>query len=459
MIGGGIAGLAAAHALVAEGGVEVVLLEASERLGGKILTTPFAGRMVDEGPDAFLARVPPAVDLATDVGLGDDLVSPAVGRAFITKGSELLTFPAGVVLGVPSDLAALVRSRVVSARGVARAALDLALPGKPLRGDDSVGALVRRRLGPEVHERLVDPMLGSINAGRTEELSVQVAAPQIAAAAAKERSLVRALRAQLRDNPPDPSRPVFHAPRGGMATLVDALEKHLRAAGADIRTGASVDHLARTGARGWALAGAGVPGDAVDAVDAVIVATPGPSAARLVEPLCTPAAVALRSLEYASVAVVTFAYRRSAVGHPLDGSGFLVPRGEGRLLTACSFASTKWAHLAHEDSVVLRASAGRMRDDRSSILGDEELAARLHDELAELLGIAEAPSETRVSRWPNAFPQYRPGHLETMREAEAALLAEAPGLALAGAVRRGVGIPTCIATGQEAAATVLRALR
>ena len=451
VLGGGIAGLAAAHALATKHGCEVVVCEASDRLGGKIVTSPFAGRMVDEGPDAFLARVPAAVELANAVGLGDELTSPAVGNAYVTAGNELLPLPKGTVLGVPTDFLELRRSRTVSAAGIGRAALDLVLPGKPLRGDISVGELVRRRLGAEVQERLVDPMLGGINAGRTEELSVAVAAAQIEAAARSDRSLIRALRRQLAANPPDPTKPIFRAPVGGMASLVEALEKELHSAGVDIRLGAAAGSLRRSGG-GWELDGLG-------AVDGVVIATPAAAAAHLLDGVATDAAVLLRGIEYSSVALVTFAYSRSAVDHPLDGSGFLVPRREGRLLTACSFASMKWAHLAGPDDVILRASAGRFGDERALQMDDDTLVRLLHGELSELLGITEEPTATRVSRWPAAFPQYRPAHLDRMQDAMGALAECAPGVMLAGAAIRGVGIPTCIASGQEAADGVVTALR
>lgn len=449
VIGGGIAGLAAAHALATEHGCEVVLCEAGHRLGGKIVTTPFAGRMVDEGADAFLARVPAAVALANEVGLGDDLVAPAAGNAYVARGTSLLPLPKTTVLGVPTDFREMLRSGAVSPAGAARAALDLVLPGRPLRGDIAVGELVRRRLGREVHERLVDPMLGGINAGRSEELSVDVGAAQIAAAARTDRSLVRALRRQLATNPPDPTRPVFQAPRGGVLSLVEGVEKSLRSAGVDIRLATPVTALRRTTA-GWSV-------DGVGDFDAVVVATPAPASARLLGELSTAAAALFRGIEYSSVALVTLAYPREAVRHALDGSGFLVPRVERRLLTACSFASTKWAHLGGGDDVILRASAGRMGEDRALSLDDDTLVALLHGELADLLGITAPPTAQRVSRWHQAFPQYRPSHLDRMSAAIAALAAEAPGVAVAGAAVRGVGIPTCITSGQAAAASVAAA--
>ena len=448
VIGGGIAGLAAAHALVTKRGCEVVLCEASDRLGGKIVTSPFAGRMLDEGPDAFLARVPAAVDLARAVGLADELTSPAAGNAFLASGKALVPIPKGTVLGVPTDFTELRRSGAVSTAGTLRAALDLVLPGRPLRGDRSVGDLVRTRMGSEVHERLVDPMIGGINAGRTEELSLTVAAAQIEAAARSDRSLVRGLRKQLAANPPDPSRPVFHAPIGGMAALVDALEKELRSAGVDVRLEAPARQLRRTSS-GWEVEGVGD-------VDGVVVATPASAAARLLETVATDAAVMLRGIEYASVVLVALAYPRAAVRHALNGSGFLVPRTERRLLTACSFASTKWAHLSGKDDVILRASAGRFGDGRAMEMDDDTIVALLHGELAELLGITEAPAAWRVSRWPSGFPQYRPAHLDRMARATRSLEEGAPGLAIAGAAVRGVGIPTCIASGQAAAAAVTR---
>ena len=450
VVGGGVAGLAAARDLTVGDVVDVVLVEASDRLGGMIATSEFAGRPVDEGADAFLARVPHAIDLCRELGLDGDLVSPAVGSALVWSRGALRRIPEGIVLGVPTDFHALARSGVVSFGGAARAAADLVLPGRARAGDESVGALVRRRMGDEVAELLVDPLLGGINAGDADRLSLAASAPQIAEAAT-HRSLAAGLRAQRRRaGAPQPGQPVFHALPEGMQRLTDALAAAVT--GADVRLGTRVTSLARTAGRYRLDLDAG---PAVDA-DAVVLAAPAWEAARLVRPLAAGAATALEGVEYASVVLVTMALPRSAVAHDLDASGFLVPRPNGCLMTACSFASTKWAHLAG-DPVVLRVSAGRFGDERALDLDEGALVDALVAELGEMLGVGAFPTEVRVRRWPRAFPQYTPGHLERVAAIERELAAAAPGVALAGAAYRGVGIPACIAQGRAAAAAAARA--
>ncbi|HEX9992500.1 MAG TPA: protoporphyrinogen oxidase, partial [Acidimicrobiales bacterium] len=227
VVGGGLTGLVAARAAAAGGRAGVVLVEAGDRLGGKLRTSTVAGLPVDEAPDAFLARVPEAVDLCRQLGLGDRLVSPARRSALVWSRGALRRLPDAQVLGVPTDLAALARSGIVSRAGVARAALDLAMPGRPVEGDEPVGALVRRRLGADVLERLVDPLIGGINAGDADRLSLAATAAPLAEAAARGGSLVRAL--ARRPPPADPGAPVFATVRGGLGLLADALADDLAA--------------------------------------------------------------------------------------------------------------------------------------------------------------------------------------------------------------------------------------
>ena len=450
VVGGGISGLAAAQALV-ESGAHVTLLEADDRLGGKIRTSEFDGRPVDEGPDAFLARVPHAVELSKRLGLGDELVSPGTGSASLWLDGRLQPIPTGLVLGVPVDFGPLAESGVLSAEGLARAQQEPSLPGLPLTDDVTIGDLIRERYGAEVHERLVDPLLGGINAGRTEELSLDVGAAQLAAVARRASSLTEGLQQQRAANPPDPSAPVFYAPRGGMGALVDALAASLRAAGAELRTSSPVAAIERRADR-WLV----VEDDdgAVHDADAVVVTTPAYAAAPLLAEHSPAAADLLARIGYASVTLVTLAYDAAAVTRPLAGSGFLVPRTEGRLLTACSVFSNKWPHLARDGSVVLRASVGRSGDERGFDLDDEALVAAVHEELAQALGLEAPPTATRISRWRRSFPQFPAGHLSAMADLEAALRRDAPGVATTGAYLKGVGIPACIGAAQAAVASL-----
>ena len=443
VVGGGITGLAAAWELSATPGRRVVVLEASDRFGGKVRTSPFAGLpAVDEGPDAFLARVPEAVALCRELGLGDDLVSPSTAKAWLWWDHRLHGLPAGLVLGVPSDLAGLARSRLLSWPAKARAALEPLLPGLAARvADDNLGALVRARFGDQVLERLVDPLVGGINAGDADQLSAKAAAPQILGVAGASRSLLFGLRRQAAAAPANPG-PVFLAPRGGMGSMVERLVAGLCERGVELRTGVTVDALERAGAR-W------IVGDLT--ADAVIVATPAFVAAPQLAAASPEAAGVLAAIPHASVAMITLAYRDVDVGRPLDGSGHLVPKPGQRALTACSWASTKWAHWKTPGQAVLRASLGRLGNEAAAHGSDDELVTRAVDDLTEPLQLRADPTAVRVTRWEKAFPQHMPGHLDRVAAVETALRRDAPGVWAVGAAHRGVGLPACIRQGRAAA--------
>ena len=453
VVGGGVAGLSAAHRLARTAGVEITVLEADDRVGGKIHTETFAGLDLDTGPDAFLARRPEAVTLCRELGLADTLVAPATTAASLLVGTRLRPLPARTLLGVPTDLRALARSRVLSPRGLARAAVEPLRPGRRLGpGDGPVGDLVRRRFGREVAERLVDPLVGGINAGDTRQLSVDAVAPTIAAAARRHRSLTLGARAILARGT-DPDAPLFLTLPGGLGRLVDALAAALAEAGATVRTGTSVEGLEPARGGGWLVRHQPVlPGEAgLLRADAVVLAVPAFVAAPLLQPLSPRAADVLGGVEHACVALVAMVWPAGHGPRPMEGSGFLVPRREGRLLTACSWMSNKWRHLA-DSQVVVRLSAGRTGDRRAVTMDDEELVGRLLTELGEAVVVGAAPTAVRVARWPRGFPQYRPGHLARM----AAVMADLPaGLALAGAALGGVGLPACIGSGRAAAASIL----
>ena len=451
VVGGGIAGLVAAHELVGLG-AGVTVREASERLGGKIHTATFAGAPLDVGPDAFLARRPEAVELCRELGLEAELVAPATGAAFVWVGGDLRPLPAATVLGVPTRLGPLVRSRVLSPLGVFRAALEPLVPGRPLVADEAVGALVRRRFGTEVQRRLVDPLVGGISAGDTDRLSVEVVAPQLAAAARRHRSLGAGVRAGAGQTPAEGSP--FLTLAGGLGRLVEALAERLAVTGADLRPADPVESIERGPDGGYVVEGRSGSTNA----DAVVVAIPAPVAARLLAPHVPRASATLAAIEDASVTLVALAYPRAAVARRLDGSGFVVARGEGRLMTACSWTSSKWAHVASGDRVVLRISAGRVGDDRADHLSDDALVAALRLELAEAIGVVAPPSEVAVTRWPRAFPQYAPGHRDRIAAVEAELAERLPGVTLAGAALAGVGLPACIGSGRAAARAARSAL-
>ncbi len=431
VVGAGITGLAAGYE-AAKAGAEVVVYEAAERAGGRLLTTELAGQPVDEGADAFLARVPWATELCQELGLGDELVSPAQRAAFVYSRGELRALPLPNVMGVPLDFDALAASGIVSSDGANRARQEPDLAGSPLVGDESVGALMRRRLGDEVAERLVDPLVGGINASSIDDLSVQAAVPQLAEAASRGPSLVQELRRLAASSTADPAAPVFYTLPDGLGRLTDELGDRL---GDRLRLSSPVAELGE-----------------VDA-DQVIVTLPADAARSLVAPVSARTAELLGTIDYASVVLVSLAYDAADVDHPITGSGYLVPAVEGRTITACSWASSKWDHVGSADTVVLRVSAGRYGNEHALALGDDALLEAVGADLAETMGLDAQPHTVRISRWEQSLPQFRPGHLGLVADIEQSLAQDAPWLQVTGAWARGLGIPACIHQGRLAAQT------
>jgi oxygen-dependent protoporphyrinogen oxidase len=437
VVGGGMAGLAAAHAL--RDTAQVIVLEASSRVGGKLRVSEVGGVAVDEGADSMLRRVPHGLELAAAAGLSEELVSPATGEASVWSRGRLRPLPVGTILGVPGDLTALARSEVLSSGGLARVPFDLVAPGSPTVDDISVGALVAERLGREVVERLVDPLLGGVYAGRADLLSLQATLPQLAAALTRHRSLILATReARIAA----PAGPVFAGLPGGLGRLPAAV---VAASRARVRTGTTVRVLERT-TGGWRLTTGSTAEPSYLEVDAVILAVPSAPAARLLRDVVPSAAAELGGIDYASVAIVTLVLDGPTPGR---GSGYLVPPVEGLTTKAVTFTSRKWAL---EGPAVVRASVGRYGDEVELQREDAELVRLVQGELEDVHGPVGRLIDSRVSRWGGGLPQYAVGHLDRVRRIKAAL---PPGLAVAGAAYDGVGVPAVIRSGQEAAAAVL----
>lgn len=448
VVGGGITGLAAADSLVAtDPDLDVVVFEAGPDLGGKVRSSELAGLMVDEGPDAFLARVPWGIELATTLGFADELVSPASRSAKIWVDGALREIPTPMVLGVPLDPETLAESGTVSAEAVAALRADLARVDGPVHDpahDVSIGSLVRDRLGGEILERLVDPLVGGINAGDCDALSLDAAAPLISGGAQLSPSLARGLDEQRLAGPAaDPDAPVFYGLRGGMARLIDRLGTRL---GERVRRQTPVGAIEPEGT------GVIVDVDgSTERFDRVIVATPAHIARRQI----SAAARELAAIEFASVVLVTLVYDPDDVPIEVDASGFLVPADQPPQITACSWASTKWGHLSG-GPVVLRASLGRHRADAVIDAPDDEILTIIGRDLATTMGITAPPAATRISRWPLGFPQYTVGHLARVADIEAALAGS--GIFVGGASYRGLGLPACINQGFQAASEVLQTL-
>ncbi|UNO39447.1 protoporphyrinogen oxidase [Streptomyces sp. MST-110588] len=464
VIGGGISGLAAAHRLTG-GGARVTVLEATGRLGGKLLAGEIAGVPVDLGAEAMLARRPEAVDLARAVGLGDRLQPPATATAALWTRGALRPMPKGHLMGVPGDLDLLASSGVISPPGLERIAEDRALPRTEVGEDVAVGEYVAARLGREVVDRLVEPLLGGVYAGDAYRISMRAAVPQLFEAARAGRSLIEGIRgiqartAARAAGPGQAPAPVFMGIDGGVGTLPAAVAEAVRAAGGDIRTHTPVRELRRT-ADGWrvVLDGDG-GGPAVLDADAVVLAAPAPAAAALLATEAPAAATELSAVEYASMALVTLAFRRADIATALSGSGFLVPPVDGHTIKASTFASNKWGWIAAADPdvFVLRTSVGRYAEEADLRREDAELVELSLRDLGEAVGLAARPVAQRVTRWDGGLPQYPVGHLERVARirAEAGKL---PGLRVCGALYDGVGIPACIASGRTAADDILDTL-
>ncbi|MEU7719419.1 protoporphyrinogen oxidase [Streptomyces tibetensis] len=444
VVGAGIAGLAAAHRAL-DRGARVTVLEASDRVGGKLLPGEIAGARVDLGAESVLARRPEAVALAREVGLADLLQPPATATASLWTRGALRPFPKGHVMGVPGTASAL--AGVLSEEGLARIEQDAELPRTEVGDDVAVGEYVARRLGREVVDRLLEPMLGGVYAGDAYRISMRAAVPQLFQVARTHTSLTAGVRElQAKAAAARQTGPVFMGIRGGVGTLPLAVADSVRARGGEILTGTPVTGLRRTPEGGWHV----VSGEREWLADAVIVAAPAPAAARLLRAENPGAAAELDGVEYASMALVTLAYRRAETALP-DGSGFLVPPVDGRTIKASTFASQKWGWIAEEnpDLVVLRTSVGRYGETEILERDDSELAGVSRQDLKAATGLDATPVATHVTRWDDGLPQYPVGHharVARIREHVARL----PGLAVCGAAYDGVGIPACIASAYAA---------
>ena len=452
VIGGGISGLVTAFDL-GRAGWDVTIHEAAARWGGRIFSSPVGDRPVDAGPDAFLARVEHGHQLCVDLGIDHLLTSPSAPvPAYVYTDGRLNELPEGTMFGVPTDLDVLKGSALISPAGIERAAADLDLPWEAMSGDPSadtsVGAVCRERLGDEVTDRLIDPLIGAINASDIDRLSLRAAAPQLAQALAEHGSLIkgmaavreRAGRAGAAIGTRDPDRPVFYGLPGGTATIVDRLVEELEEASADLRLGSPVDQASFA--------------PVTDGADAVILAVPAFVAARLLGPDGDAAAVLGRT-EYADVTQVVAELPVTAIERVLDASGILFPRVDGRLMTACTWLSTKWAHYHRDESALVRLSSGRFGDTRHHDLDDGELVAALLAELSEAVEVTGDPVAVRVGRWNHAFPLYPPGHRLRVAEARAAAAELDPRVHLIGASYDGIGVPACIAAGRGTARSLL----
>ena len=449
VVGGGVSGLAAAYRLrrLLPSGARITVLEGSSRIGGALRTTELAGVPFDVGAEAFLVRRREARALATELGLGAGLVHPTPAGPTVRAGGRTVPLPSRTMLGLPGspdDVAG-----VLSPEGLARVAAE---PGTPLRwepgSDAAVGALLRSRAGDELVDRLVDPLLGGVYAGRADALGLRATLPAVATALDHGAPSLLAAAATVLPAPGAPSTPVFGTLRGGLGRLVDALA----AAATTVRCGLPVRALVRR-AHGWRLELGSAAAPEVLDVDAVLLAVPPPALRRLLAGPLPAASTAAARVEVASSVVVGLALPAVAAQRLPAASGVLLGSGEPQAAKAFTFSSRKWDHLRGPGVLLVRGSLGRHGEVATLQRDDDELVAAVRAALAALTGVDAEPVATVVSRWGGGLPQYAPGHTDVAAAIEAAVHAQ-PGLAVAGAILHGVGIPACIATADAAAARI-----
>lgn len=500
VIGGGITGLSAAYYLqrkAKEAGrpIRILLFERDEKFGGKIETERVDGFVIEKGPDSFLARKGAALELARELGLEDEVVGtdPRNKKTYILHKGKLHRIPAGLNVGIPTQFVPFATTGLLSLGGKIRAAMDLFLPKSKHTGDQSLGGFLARRLGDEVVDQMAEPLLAGIYAGNSRNLSLRATFPHLETLEQKHGSLIRGMleqakhakaaqqagssnveadRAQAGSTPETGGQPsanagetakkklpntMFLSFRRGLRQYVDSLTEVL---------GPEILHASRSVREIKRLTDDAAPGkwqvlldngEMVEA-DGVVLTTPTFDTARFLPRSFEPAKT-LEKIPYASVATVILAYSAESISFPLDGTGFVVPKGEGRTITACTWISSKWMHTAPKDKVLIRCYVGRAGDEAIVDEEDETILQKVRVDLQETMGITADPLFTRITRWRHAMPQYTVGHLDRLKNFEDEARAQYPGLFFAGAGFTGLGVPDCIQQGKHAAEETIRYLQ
>ena len=448
VIGAGVSGLAAAYEL-RKRKRSVLVLEREARPGGIILTERVGEFIIDAGPDSLLVQKPAAVALCNELGLGDRLFPTKLPRtAFVLRGGELHPLPGASILGFPTRLTPLMKSTLFSTRAKFRMAAEVVIPRARVAHDESIAGFVRRRFGSEAVTYIAEPLLAGIHAGDVERLSMRALFPRLIDAEARAGSVIRAFR---REQGPLNADGVFRSFPNGLAELVDGLMKAVPKE--SVRLGANVTGI--SSADGFVVH---IADQAPVRAHAVVIAVPAFAAAELLRPMDAELSAACASIRYLSTATVVFALPRAAVGHDLQGTGFVVPRAEGLSITAGAWISSKWPHRAPEGQALLRAFLGGARDPDVLSKTDAELAGAALGDLTKILNIRGAPIMTRVYRWNRSSPQQEVGHGALIDRIDARL-ATRPGLFISAAGFRGVGIPDSIADARQTAAAAAEFVR
>lgn len=458
VVGGGITGLSAAYKIQTEClkqnlDIDLTLVESSHRLGGKIQTVRKDGYVIEKGPDSFLERKKSMARLIKEVGLGDQLIPNSTGQSFILLNDKLHPMPGGSIMGVPTQIKPFLTTELVSMTGKLRAAADFVLPKSPQLEDQSLGSFFRRRLGNEVLENLIEPLLSGIYAGDIDRLSLMSTFPQFHQMEQEHRSLIAGIKkttpaAPLPKKPQDQSRKksMFLTLTSGLQTLVDTLEEKLNSA--TILKGVKVENIKEGAASAHRYELAMNNGETIEA-DSIIFTVPHYVAASIFEEKHLLAE--FRDVPATSVATVAMAFPEEAVPNVLNGTGFVVSRNSEYTITACTWTHNKWPHTTPEGKVLLRTYVGRAGDEAVVDLSDDQIEEIVLGDLKEIMDVTSKPEFTMVTRWKNAMPQYTVGHKQRLMKIRTELESEFPGVYLAGASYDGVGLPDCIDQGELSA--------
>ena len=467
IVGGGIAGLAAMEQLSTQApDLRITLVEARQRVGGHIRTDREAGCIMEAGPDVFLAAKPAAVALCRKLGLADQIVgtSAAAKGSFVMRRGRLVRVPDGMSGLVPARIAPFLATRLLSPAGKLRVGLEYFLAARSTDEDESMEHFVVRRLGREMYDRLLEPLLSGIFAGDGRVLSIAAAFPQLRDQEQRHGGLLRGVlagrRVRAQAGAANGAPMGLVSLKGGLGDLIKALEvipaiSANGSVGTVIRRSACARRIERSGGDEYRIVL--TEGDSIQA-NAVIIATPAFEAAPLLNGIDSLLSAVLGEIEYASTVTISVALRSASVGTLPRGTGYIVPRAEGRSVLACTFSSAKFEERAPADRTLFRFFVGGAGRGDFVDRPDAELLATVRSELRDVLGIIAAPEIVRINRLPRAMPQYTVGHLARMATIDGRLAA-LPMIALAGAGYRGVGIPDCIRSGAAAADRVLTGLR
>jgi len=472
IIGGGIAGLAAAYyaSKHTDTAVEITLLEQEDYWGGKLITERVphdkSQFVIEGGPDTFVVTKPWGIRLCKELGLSERLrgTNPETKKTYILKNDTLHELPGGLTMMIPTEFGPMIRTGLLSWPAKIRMGLDFFIPSEANNGDETMGEFVTRRLGRAAYESLIEPLMSGIYAGDGEKLSLQATLPYLRDLETKYGGLVKGAlavrkeRAKKGDNGKSPnptpgSRSIFLTPLTGLAEIVEVLVAELENAGVDLKLQTRVTNITRNNLTPdtWLLTLG--TGEQLES-DAIILATPAYVSGALIESLTPKLAAELTAIEYVSTATVTMAFRESELSRPLDGYGYVIPRREGRKALACTWTSTKFPHRAPSGYALVRVFVGRAGQENQIRWDDDALLKIAREELELTLGITAEPLLTRIYQWEKAMPQYNIGHPERLERINAAL-ETIPGLALAGNGYRGIGIPDCIHSGELAVKKVL----